>query len=124
MSYFISRSIHVPLLRARDSLGAALATWRLPVRMAVSRCIGSMLVVGTASSRRLETKLARPPRAMGGDIRGRFLCGGCMSEVASLLSNTSTLHGQVVCVRYNSDNSDTPSLLTLAACTCLRQPRP
>mgnify|MGYP004121769057 CR=1 FL=1 len=46
MSYFISRSIHVPLLRARDSLGAALATWRLPARMAVRRCIGSMVGVG------------------------------------------------------------------------------
>ena len=87
MSYFISRSIHVPLLRARDSLGAALATWRLPVRMAVSRCIGSMLVVGTASSRRLETKLARPPRAMGGDIRGRgSLRGVCWLHVGSRIT--------------------------------------
>ena len=129
MSYFISRSIHVPLLRARDSLGAALATWRLPARMAVRRCIGSMVGVGRPLFEGLRHSSLVRGRG-GGHIRRTSKkkpvrsCDGRMSEVASLLSNTSTLHGQVVCVRYNSDNSDTPSLLTLAACTCLRQPRP
>ena len=100
MSYFISRSIHVPLLRARDSLGAALATWRLPVRMAVSRCIGSMLVVGTASSRRLETKLARPPRAMGGDIRGRGVAAACRSRITTIQYEYTSRAGRVRTLQF------------------------
>eukprot|EP00964_Phaeocystis_antarctica_P086432 scaffold54732_cov59-Phaeocystis_antarctica.AAC.4 len=77
VSYFISRSIHVPLLRARDSRGAALATWRLPARMAERRCIGSMSgrrVEGLREPARLV--LAEVAERLGGKAAGRsnFCC--------------------------------------------------